>query len=123
MISSEMVSGILYIKQVPFPSFPFLQQNLIVFIIPVFTDSRYVFISLVYYLFHPLDCISLRIETWNTYIYHFRLDICHKILYMLDMNKLFPSFFSMAMEGIVPLYCSFLDDKIQFIIREYYFTY
>lgn len=42
---------------------------------------------------------------------------------MLDMNKLFPSFFSMAMEGIVPLYWSFLDDKIQFIISEYYFTY
>ena len=123
MISSEMVSGILYINQVSFPYFPFLHQNLIVFIIPVFTDSRYVFISLVYYLFHPLDCMSLRIETWNIYICHFRLDICHKILYVLDINKLFPSFFSMAMEGIVPLYWSFLGDKIQFIIWEYYFTY
>ena len=29
----------------------------------------------------------------------------------------------MAMEGIVPLYWSFLGDKIQFIIWEYYFTY
>ena len=123
MISSEMVSGILFVKQVSCPSFPFLHQNLIVFIILVFTDSRYVFISLVYYLFPPLDCMSLRIETWNIYIYHCRLDICHKILYMLDMNKLFPSFFSKAMEGIVPLYWSFLDDKIQFIISEYYFTY
>lgn len=86
-----MPSGTFYIK-ISSPSFQFLHQNPLVFIIPVFADVRQVLLSLFYHLSHPVDCVVQEDGDLDCFIYHFRLDIKHRTLPMLDMNKLFTSF-------------------------------
>lgn len=86
-----MLSGTLYVK-VSSPSFEFLHQNLLVFIITVFADGRQELISLFYHLSHPVDCMVQEDGDLECFFYHFGPDIKHRTLHMLDMKKLFTSF-------------------------------